>query len=372
METRDVDRKGVGPGDVARVGAGETCEANLSPHELGVAIVELTGRLSAGTYELLCLVGELDASGAWAGWGALSCAAWLADACDIERSTAHNQVRVARAMRRHAGLAAAMADGEVSYAKARVLAPYLTSDNESVLVDLARRTPASRLGAAIAAWAAEHEDPAERHHRHRATRSTAWRCDPDGMVTITARLAPERAAAVCAEIDRRVRASRAPAGATLVQQRADALCDAVVGGGGGGSVAEVVVHVRGRDAATLADGTPLDDHAVIGLLDDGFVSLLIHDMEGRAIDASPRRRSPTRRQRRVIDQWQTQCAHPGCSATELLQYDHARRYTDDGPTTLDNLQRLCGPHNRAKEAKQAKEATTGTASRTAGEAEETC
>ena len=324
-------------------------DCSTGSRELGAAIVELAGRLSAGTYQLLGLVGELDASGVWASWGALSCAAWMADACDIESSTAHNQVRVARAMRRHHLLDAAMATGEVSYSKARVLVPYLTSDNEGPLVGLATNTPASRLGAAIAAWAAEHEDPADRHSRHRATRSTSWRCDPDGMVTITARLPPERAAAVCAQIDRRVRCTRAPAGATLAQQRADALYDAVVDGGGGKAVAEVVVHVRGRGAATLSDGTPIDDHAVLGLLDEGFMSLLVHDMAGRAIDASPRRRSPTRRQRRVIDERQSQCAHPGCVATVFLQYDHTRRYTDDGPTSLANLQRLCGRHNRAKE-----------------------
>ena len=29
-------------------------------------------------------------------------------------------------------------------------------------------------------------------------------------------------------------------------------------------------------------------------------------------------------------------------------YDHIEAYTSGGPTRLDNLQRLCGPHNRAK------------------------
>ena len=32
----------------------------------------------------------------------------------------------------------------------------------------------------------------------------------------------------------------------------------------------------------------------------------------------------------------------------FLQYDHIEPYTDDGPTILANLQRLCGPHNRAR------------------------
>lgn len=53
---------------------------------------------------------------------------------------------------------------------------------------------------------------------------------------------------------------------------------------------------------------------------------------------------------RVLDEVQHECAHPGCHATVFLQYDHVRPYDDDGPTVLANLQRLCGPHNQAKEA----------------------
>ena len=63
-------------------------------------LLDLARRLSSGTYELLVLVGELDARGTWACWGALSCAAWLADTCDIEIATARSQVRVARAIAR--------------------------------------------------------------------------------------------------------------------------------------------------------------------------------------------------------------------------------------------------------------------------------
>jgi hypothetical protein len=93
---------------------------------LEAEVIDLSARLAAGTYELLVLVGELDHRGSWATWGALSCAAWLADCCDIDVATARTQVRVARAMRQFPALDQAMASGDVSYAKARVLAAYLT------------------------------------------------------------------------------------------------------------------------------------------------------------------------------------------------------------------------------------------------------
>ncbi len=132
----------------------------------------------------------------------------------------------------------------------------------------------------------------------------------------------------------------------MAQQRADALVAAVTSGGTVG--AEVVVHVR-PGGNTLADGTPLSDHAVTALLPDAFVSLLVHDTQRNPIDASPRRRTPTRRQRRVLDESQPRCSHPGCDARAFLPHDHIRPYRDGGPTVIANLRRLCGTHNRARE-----------------------
>jgi hypothetical protein len=319
--------------------------AAMAPGRLEAEVAALSQRLAAGTYELLVLVGEVDARGSWAVWGALSCAAWLADIADIEVCTARTQVRVAKAMRDHPALDAAMRSGVVSYAKARVLAACLTVDNADALLAIAERTPAGRLGAAVAAWSQRHEDAHVIEARQQEARSVSWRTEPDGMVTITSRLTPVEAGAVCAQIDTRVMRADAPAGASLAQQRADAFVATLTGGGP--VTAELVVHVR-ADGNTLADGTPLSDHAVAQLLPEAFVSLLIHDGQRQPIDASPRRRFPTRRQRRVLDQLQGQCQHPGCHATAFLQYDHIKPYTQDGPTVIANLQRLCGPHNRAR------------------------
>ena len=137
----------VGSDSPARPRARDTA-AELPADALRTELIEVARRLSSGTYELLVLVGELDARGTWALWGALSCAAWLADACDVELGTARSQVRVARALRAHPLLDDAMRTGDLSYAKARVLVPHLCDDNVDALVDLAVVTPAGRLGAA--------------------------------------------------------------------------------------------------------------------------------------------------------------------------------------------------------------------------------
>jgi hypothetical protein len=381
-------------------GPGSVDVAVLTTRTIEAEIIGLARRLAGGTHDLLVLVGEYDRRGHWATRGALSCAAWLADVCDIEVCTARTQVRVARAMRDFPDLAAAVRIGAISYAKARVLVPHLTADNVTPLLHLARTTPAGRLGVAIARWSRRNEDPTEIDERHRRERSVTVRTEPSGMVVILARLPPVDAVGVVAVIDAHLGASSgapagaleeiagaagtaensagtaenstgtaenvagpssdmsagqgpgAPAGAspggpTLAQQRADALVRAPRHGGGAIDT-EVVLHLRG-DLTTLQDGTPVSDHAVAGLLDEAFVSLLLHDMDGHPIDASPRRRSPTRRQRRVLDERQPTCARDGCTARQFLQYDHVERHSDGGPTVLDNLQRLCGPHNRQRE-----------------------
>ncbi|HET8930639.1 MAG TPA: DUF222 domain-containing protein [Acidimicrobiales bacterium] len=327
--------------------------AAMPAEQLESELVGLAYRLSAGTYELLVLVGELDARGTWADAGALSCEAWLAAACDIEPATAHRQVRVARAMREFAVLDEAMADGDVSYSKARILVGQLNDTNVDELVEIARVTPSGRLGKAIAAWCQRNEDPEEIARRQLASRSMGWGTAADGMVDFHVRLTPEGAAIVCGVVDTTVaRRTGVPAGTSLAQQRADALVTVCAGDGdSGGTDTEIVIHVR-DDGNTFTDGTPLADHAVTKMLPSSFISLLLHNAERYPIDASPRRRFPTRRQRRVVEERQDECQEHGCHAHDFLQVDHMQSYNSGGSTTLDNLQRLCGPHNRAKNPKE--------------------
>jgi hypothetical protein len=42
------------------------------------------------------------------------------------------------------------------------------------------------------------------------------------------------------------------------------------------------------------------------------------------------------------------CVVPGCGRTFGLEYDHLVEFAKGGPTSLDNLARLCGPHHAMK------------------------
>ena len=256
---------------------------------------------------------------------------------------AHNQLRVARALREFPQLDSPWL-GVTSPTRRPACWPLTsTTTNAAALIGIAERTPAGHLGAAVAAWSQHHDDPEQIRARQHQARSCSWRCDPDGMITLTARMTPHVAAAVCAVIDTHVMhtnptpdapaAAGAPAGAatapetgapapagaipsrpTLAQQRHDALAHAIAHGGE--ITTEVVVHVT-ADGNHLTDGTPLSDHAVTNLLPDAHVALLLHDTRRHPIDASPRRRSPTRRQRRVLDARQPRMRPPRLHLRDL-------------------------------------------------------
>ncbi len=161
--------------------------AALPVERLEAQLVSLAGQLAAGTYELLVLVGELDAV-ARGPCGVRCRARRGSPRCATSRSPPPApQVRVARALRDWPRLDTAMRDGDMSYAKTRVLVPHLTNDNVTALVELATVTPAGRLGAAIAAWAHRHEDhdviEARQHDarsRRGAPNPTAWSPSPPG------------------------------------------------------------------------------------------------------------------------------------------------------------------------------------------------
>ena len=101
---------------------------------------------------------------------------------------------------------------------------------------------------------------------------------------------------------------------------------------------EIIVHVRG-DGATMHDGTPKADSTVASLLDESSIRMLIHDAQNRPINASVRRRHPTTRQKRVVDERDPRCVD--CGGTELLEYDHQPPYCITKRTHTDELARRC-------------------------------
>ncbi len=312
------------------------------------AVIAAGGRWSAGQRQLLRLVPKLDASGEWTLDGAVSCAHWVASALDIEVCTAREWLRIGKAIVGLPTINGAFEAGRLSYSKLRALTRFATPENEAELCDLAERVPAGRLAHAVAAWLQRNETPEETEARHRDARGLWWRTDVDGMIAGCFRLPPGQSAVIAAAVDaevvkRRLRDASADVSdegnrwPSVAQQRADALID-LLSGGGAAVVIEVVFHVR-ADGCTLDDGTPIPGTVVERLAPEGYLRVLIHDAQGRPINASGRHRHPSARQRRVVRERDRACVD--CGATEFLQYDHDPDFEQSQQTVVDELKLRC-------------------------------
>lgn len=75
------------------------------------------------------------------------------------------------------------------------------------------------------------------------------------------------------------------------------------------------------------------------------IRALIHDADGRPINASSKQRHPSTRQKRVAKERDQACVD--CGATTLLQYDHVPDFDVTHHTVVEELELRCAPcHQR--------------------------
>jgi 5-methylcytosine-specific restriction endonuclease McrA len=288
---------------------------------------------------------------------------------------ARERLRVARALGTLPALAAALARGELSYAKARALTRVATPETEARLLAVGRAGTAAHVERIVRGWRrvdrlAEARDAA----KQRASRSLQVSPDEDGMVVIRGRLEPEVGAllmrALAAARETLYRQARGEATVatdppaeppTAAQQQADALAllaaSALQHGldpGAPGERYQVVVHV---DAPVLADPeqpgqSVLEDGARVSaetsqrLACDASRVVMRHDADGRLLEVGARIRTIPPALRRALQHRDRGCRFPGCGV-QFGQGHHLRHWAAGGPTTLSNLALLCRRHHRA-------------------------
>jgi len=329
-------------------------------------IVDAARRMSSDMCVFISLLVEFDRSGEWALDGEPSCAHWVADRADTEVSTAREWLRIGHALAGVEEVAQRFADGRLSYSKVRAVTRLADAENQHELCEIAERFPAGHLPVALAQWLNRHETPDERDTRQRALTKLGWHLESDGMIAGWFRLPPESGGALTSAIEAQImrahRGNDAPADASkphtvskwpsLPQQRADALLT-IVTGGGANLDAELILHVRG-DGCSLDDGTPIADSVVERLALEAFIRVLIHDAEGRPINASYRQRHPDTRQKRVVKERDRVCVD--CGSTVLLQYDHEPSFEETKHTVVEELKLRCWRCHKARHAKLAAQA----------------
>jgi hypothetical protein len=87
--------------------------------EIGDEIAVLAAHVHAATHRMLVLIAEFDRLRGWERAGFRSCAHWLAYRTGFDMGASREKVRTARALEALPETSAAMAEGQLSFAKLR-------------------------------------------------------------------------------------------------------------------------------------------------------------------------------------------------------------------------------------------------------------
>ena len=246
----------------ARPGPAQPPELEL----LGNQIAELSARIDAATYELLCHLHEFDRRYGWEGWR--SCAHWLNWRTGLDLGAAREKLRVAAALADLNHVSAAMARGQLSYSKVRALTRVASPATEARLLAVALCSTAAQVERLVRAWRRVDRDAQpDAEQVLLASRTLSMQVDEDGMVVLRGRLPPEVGALLLRAVEaalEQVPASADGGEPTIAQRRSDALGlvaeSALAGGLDPGNPADrfqVTVHVQ-------ADALPAREPAEAG------------------------------------------------------------------------------------------------------------
>ncbi len=315
-------------------------------------------------------VDAADARGVWAYDGATSGAAWLAYRCELSRSSAATLVRTARRLRSMPGTEAALAGGELGFAKAVLLASAagrsdktaaVFARDEAVLVDHARRLTVDQTAVMLRHWLSQadpHREKRERGEGDRLHVSSTF----DGTTVLDGVYASEDGAvikaAVDAEYERLWRAERASGGParTPAQRRAAALAEVIrraVGAEPGRPTITVTISLDdlagGTGSGHVDDtGEPVAAETARRLACDARIVPVVLDGRSEPIDVGRAARAVTPAQRRALTLRDRGCVFPGCDRPpSWCDGHHIVHWADGGPTNLANLCLLCDHHHKA-------------------------
>ena len=349
-----------------------TAESVVEMDRLGDEIAELSAHLEAAGARLLDLIREFDARGGW-NTGFRSCAHWLAWRVGMNLGAARQRVRVARALGALPRLAAALAGGELSYAKVRALTRIATPETEERLLAIGKSGTACHVERIVRGWRrvdrlAEIREDMQRHK----SRALHVYQDEDGMVVVRGRLTPETGAVLMQALAaaretlyQRPRGADATGDVSAAPPTAQLHADALallaetalhrdLDPGAAGERYQVVVHV---DAPVLAEpeapgqsvlegGTHVSAETSRRLACDASRVVMRHDHDGRVVEVGARTRTIPPAIRRALHHRDRGCRFPGCGVA-FGQGHHIRHWAQGGPTTLSNLAMLCRRHHRA-------------------------
>ncbi|WP_439030652.1 HNH endonuclease [Gordonia terrae] len=369
--------------------------ASLSDEMLEHRVLGYAAQITALTAQFLGLVAEWDERHGWSGPGIASCAHWLSWKAGISMRTAHEQVRVARALVDLSLIREAFAQGRLTYSKVRALTRVATPERELELVNLALSTTASQLDRAVRAMRHIDRNRGVEEDSGPLVESTGrWRWNADGSLSVSLTLSPLDGArflagAVRAEYERtrisddpdlptgpsvprntesgsggtdsevvpsrrrdlwrQVPSNLAPAVVVMADMVHDGIAMPDLAPG-----AEILIHAgEGVEQAHLDDGPALSDddlaEARCGATARDVVSRRVAGQPGRLalLGVGRRKRVPNKVLVRALLVRDRCCQVPGCGRTRHLHAHHVEFWSAGGRTDPDNLILLCGSCHRS-------------------------
>jgi hypothetical protein len=343
---------------------------SVSTVDLAAQITELAGHLNAANRRWLALIAEFDRRKGWVDSVTQSCAHWLNWQCGINLGAAREKVRVAHALEKLPLIAAAMARGELSYAKVRALTRVASEATETTFLSIALHGTAHHVETIVRQYRrATEAAELSREAQQQAGRSISYYWDDDGSLVLKARLPAEagtlllralEAAEADAPLADIATDSDISAEAPRTARRADALgvlAESFLKHGAealnGGERQQIVVHVdyatlqqhaSGRCELDEGPAIPVETARRLGC--DASIVTIVEDGDGEPLDVGRRTRSIPPALRRALNARDRGCRFPGCTHTRYVDGHHIHHWADGGETKLANLVSLCRFHHR--------------------------
>ncbi len=325
--------------------------------ELDRAIVDLSARINAATYELLVLIRQFDERAGWLKWGFSNCIDWLHWRCDLSVGAAREKVRVAHALKALPATAQAFCRGKLSYSKVRALVRVADRSNEDALLSFALKTTAARVEERCRELRCGMTDSTVEANDAYARRSLRVSRDPNrGTLTITVELPLETGELIDKALDRARDDSPTPefAGESWAVRQADAfvtMARSYLNGNGDESTGiseqyQVTVHV---DQSALTDGlgrSGLPIESVRRIACDSDKVVLMENGSGEPLSVGRKTRVVPTAIKRALHARDKSCVFPGCRHTRFVDAHHIKHWSAGGETSLDNLMLLCARHHR--------------------------
>jgi hypothetical protein len=341
-----------------------TLEAEALSGDLAASMVEHFAELERLAVAGRTLAGRrVERSKVWREEGFSTPARWMAAKAQTTVAAAVSTIETGRRLDALPATRRALQSGQLSGLQVAEIAAAAAADpkSERTLLANARTESVSHLRErcrSVVAAASRDDDADERIHRGRYLRS--W-SDGDGAFRLDARMTSDAGATLMTVVRARAEELEREARRTKTFERSEAYAaDALVGlADGGGSPARAVVHVHVDQAAWSRGRTergetceipgigPVSVAAARRLARDGMVKAVFKDGDDVRGVAHLGRTIPAKL-RTALEARDTSCVVPGCDETKGLEIDHVIPLAEGGPTSLDNLARLCRWHHSQK------------------------